>query len=215
MSERADETAVVFVHGLWMTGLESFALRHHVVHEHGWQWRTFHYHSVAQSQNDVAAALDATVRKLDASRVHLVGHSLGGLVIQRAMASEAHWPPGRVLFLGTPSLGSRAAKNFHGLPFGDWMLGHAAEALLETAPRRWEARRELGIIAGTESLSLGRLVTQFGAEEPNDGMVSVAETQLPGATAHLSLHVSHTGILFSSEVARQACSFLLDGLFLP
>lgn len=209
----ADDTAVVFVHGLWMTGLESFALRHHVVHQQGWQWRTFHYHSVAQSQADVAAALDDTVRRLDADRVHLVGHSLGGLVIHRAMASEADWPPGRVLFLGTPSLGSRAATNFHGLPFGDWMLGHAAEALLATAPRRWEARRELGIIAGTESLSLGLLVTHFAAGEANDGMVTVAETQLPGATAHLALHVSHTGMLFSADVARQACAFLDGGRF--
>ena len=101
MNERADgtspqeTTAVVFVHGLWMTGLESFALRHHVVHQQGWQWRTFHYHSVVQSQADVAAELDQTVRRLDAERVHLVGHSLGGLVIHRAMANEAHWPPGR------------------------------------------------------------------------------------------------------------------------
>ena len=49
------DRVVVFVHGLWMTGLESFALRHHVVHQQGWEWRTFHYHSVAQSQADVAA----------------------------------------------------------------------------------------------------------------------------------------------------------------
>ena len=213
MTGRADDTAVVFVHGLWMTGLESFALRHHVVHERGWQWRTFHYHSIAQSQADVAAALDEAVRGLEAAQVHLVGHSMGGLVIHRAMAHEAHWPSGRVLFLGTPSLGSQAADHFRELPLGDWLLGHAAEALLDTNPRRWTAARELGIVAGTDSLSLGRLVTRFAAGEPNDGMVSVAETRLPGATAHLTLPVSHTGMLFSSEVAQQVCAFLDTGRF--
>jgi pimeloyl-ACP methyl ester carboxylesterase len=208
-----DTTAVVFVHGLWMTGLESFALRHHVLNHQGWQWRTFHYHSVAHRQADAAAALDETIRSLDVGRLHLVGHSLGGLVIHRAMEHEAGWPPGRVLFLGTPSLGSRAAGHFNALPLGDWLLGHAAEALLDTASRRWESPRELGIIAGTDTLSLGSLVTRFAADEPNDGMVSVAETRLPGATAHLVLPVSHTGMLFDSRVARQVCTFLDTGRF--
>jgi hypothetical protein len=92
----------------------------------------------------------------------------------------------------------------HGL----WMTG-----LESFAPRCWDARRELGIIADTESLSPGLLVTQFAADEPNDGMVSVAEMQLPGATAHLSQHVSHAGILFSFEVTRQVCAFLEVGRF--
>jgi pimeloyl-ACP methyl ester carboxylesterase len=144
--------------------------------------------------------------------VHLVGHSLGGLVIHRALASAPQWPPGRVVFLGTPSLGSHAAARFSALPLGGLLLGHAAEALLDPVPRSWSAPRELGIIAGSDAFSLGYLVTQFG-EEANDGMVSVAETRLPGATAHLTLPVGHTSMLFSSLVAQQVCAFLESGSF--
>ena len=213
MSDGVEDAAVVFVHGLWMTGLESFALRHHVVHGRGWSWCTFHYSSVVQSQTDVVAALHATVSTLTASSVHLVGHSLGGLIIQRALEQASGWAPGRVVFLGTPSLGSRAAEQLHALPFGDWLLGHAAEPLLDPAQRQWRFGRELGIVAGTHPVSIGKPLAQFAADEPNDGLVSVAETRLPGATAHLTLPVSHTGMLFSADVARQVCEFLATGRF--
>jgi len=206
-------TAVVFVHGLWMTGLESFALRHYVLVHRGWQWRTFHYASVGQHQDSVAAALDETVRSQEASCVHLVGHSLGGLVIQRALESSANWPPGRVVFLGTPSMGSSAAERFSTLPLGEKLLGHAAEALLVPGSRVWRSERELGIVAGTDHFSIGSVVARFGPDEPNDGLVSVAETRLPGATAHMTLPVGHANMLFSTAVAEQVCTFLDSGRF--
>ena len=77
--------------------------------------------------------------------------------------------------------------------------------------RRWAQERELGIIAGTRPLSLGRLVTNF--DEDNDGMVAVSETRLPGATAHLALPVSHTGLLLSARVAHEVGQFLEYGHF--
>ena len=43
--------------------------------------------------------------------------------------------------------------------------------------------------------------------------VAVAETRLPGATAHLTLPVSHTGMLLSARVAREVGSFLDHGRF--
>jgi pimeloyl-ACP methyl ester carboxylesterase len=208
-------TAVVFVHGLWMTGLESFALRHYNLTQRGWQWRNFRYESIGQRPEEVGAALGEAVKALDAGCVHLVGHSLGGLVIQRALEHESGWPPGRVVFLGTPALGSNAAERFRALPLGDVFLGHSAEVLLPSGPRAWHSARELGVIAGTDHFGLGTAVSRFGPDEPNDGLVSVAETRLPGATAHLTLPVGHTTMLFSTEVAQQVCTFLDTGRFQP
>ena len=71
--------------------------------------------------------------------------------------------------------------------------------------------RDLGIIAGTLSLGLGRLVTRFG--EPSDGSVALSETRLPGASAHIALPVSHFGMLLSAQVAREAGGFLAYGHF--
>jgi hypothetical protein len=41
----------------------------------------------------------------------------------------------------------------------------------------------------------------------------VDETQLPGATQHLVLDVSHTGMLISSQVAASVAGFLDTGRF--
>jgi hypothetical protein len=48
---------------------------------------------------------------------------------------------------------------------------------------------------------------------PSDGVVSVSETDVPGMVDRIVLHVSHSGMLVSSAVARQICAFLRDGAF--
>ena len=51
--------------------------------------------------------------------------------------------------------------------------------------------------------------------EPNDGSVAVSETRLPGATDHITLPVSHMGMLLSARVARETGGFLVHGHFSP
>jgi len=45
------------------------------------------------------------------------------------------------------------------------------------------------------------------------GVVTLAETRLPGATAHVTLPVSHTGMLLSARVAQEVGEFLEHGRF--
>ncbi len=204
--------AVVYVHGLWLSGQEAFLLRRRVVSERACAWHNFVYSSVWQSPLDITAGLAACVRGVGAARVHLVGHSLGGLVILRCLERHRDLPPGRVVFLGTPAVASAAARRLARLRIGRAAMGPVvAEELLRHHERRWSAERELGIIAGRQSVSFGRLVTDFA--EDNDGTVAVAETRLPGATAHITLPVSHTGMLLSARVAREVGSFLDHGRF--
>jgi hypothetical protein len=73
-------------------------------------------------------------------------------------------------------------------------------------------QRELGVIAGSVGIGLGRLVGVHGA--PSDGTVFVEETRLPGILEHLVLRISHTALPFSSMVARQTAAFLNDGCFI-
>jgi pimeloyl-ACP methyl ester carboxylesterase len=207
-----DAAALVYVHGLWLTGHEAFLLRRRLVRDRGYDWHSFAYRSQSSSMRVVAEALARYIDALQAPRVHLVGHSLGGLVILRALAAHGSFPPGRVVFLGAPCVASSAATRVARFRFGRAILGQAAsEELLKAQTRRWQGERELGIIAGTQSISIGRLVTDF--QEQNDGTVAVSETQLPGATAHLILPVSHTGMLLSARVARETGSFLEHGRF--
>jgi len=204
--------AVVYVHGLWLSGHEAFLLGRRIEKERGYQWHAFPYASTQLTMAEIAAALSVFIGGLGAPRVHLVGHSLGGLAILRCLEVHPQLPPGRVVFLGTPSLTSHAATAVGRFRYGRTLLGHAVtEELLYAHQRSWTHERELGIIAGNQPLGLARLVVDF--QEANDGTVAVSETRLPGAKAHLVLPVSHTGMLLSPRVAFETGQFLEHGHF--
>jgi pimeloyl-ACP methyl ester carboxylesterase len=205
--------AIVFVHGLWMTGHEAFWLRRRVARALAAESRAFSYPSVSATVAENAAALGRYLSGVAADTVHLVGHSLGGVVILKLFEDAPAAPaPGRVLLLGSPLRGSQAARGFARWAIGRRLMGPGIAAeLLDPRPRRWSGCRDLGLIAGDLSHGLGRLVGRF--EGPYVGVVLVEETRLEGATAHRVVHSSHSGLLFSPLVARQTAAFLRDGRF--
>jgi pimeloyl-ACP methyl ester carboxylesterase len=208
-------TVVVYVHGLWLSGLEGALLRRRLAAELNAETRAFSYPSVSSSVSANAASLGEFLSTLQADTLHLVGHSLGGLVILKLFELGAAdlLPAGRIVFLGSPLTGSRAALNLARVPLGKMLLGEGVrEELLSARERRWRGRRELGVIAGNLSMGLGKLVGTRGA--PNDGTIFVEETRLPGISQHLVLPVSHTGLPFSRSVARQTAAFLRSGKFM-
>jgi len=158
-----------------------------------------------------ADALAARLKTLG-DAAHVVAHSLGGLIACEAYAEPAELPKGRIVLLGAPVRGSRTARAVAAHWFGPAMLGPLAIAELarerhDTAP----PPREVGVIAGTRSIGAGRLFCDLPA--PNDGTVCIDETELTGAFARTLLDVSHTGMLFSREVADATIAFLREGRF--
>ena len=110
----------VYVHGLWLHGWEGALLRRRLSRQVGCVARVFRYPSVTA---DLAANAHALARFLAALRtdtLHLVGHSMGGLVILKCFSSEVSadglqrdgraLPPGRIVLLASPVRGSRAAQ---------------------------------------------------------------------------------------------------------
>ena len=208
-------TLVVYVHGLWLSGNEAGILLRRLARQLNAKTRAFSYASMTSSISDSARALATFLRAQRADTLHLVGHSLGGLVILKLFENgeDAQLPPGRIVLLGSPLNGSRAAQNLARLPFGRIIMGRGVrEDLLTERQRRWTGQRELGVIAGNVGIGMGRLVGVHGA--PSDGTIFVQETRLPGILEHLVLRVSHTALPFSSTVARQTAAFLSDGNFL-
>jgi pimeloyl-ACP methyl ester carboxylesterase len=194
-----------------MNGLETFLLRNQLAHA-GFAPSIFRYPSTRASIAEVASALAAHLREFGDGPVHVVGHSLGGIVILEAFETPGELPPGRVVLLGSPVQGSRAARAVAAWSLGPQLLGQlAAVELTRLEPRAWRARHELGIIAGSRSAGMGRLFANLPA--PNDGTVSVDETRLTGAKQHVVLDVSHTGMLMSSSVAGAVARFLERGAF--
>jgi pimeloyl-ACP methyl ester carboxylesterase len=209
-------TVIVYVHGLWQSGGEALWLRRRLAQDLDADARVFSYPSVAANATTNAQALAKFLTAIRADTLHLVGHSLGGLVILKLFeedaANQARLPPGRIVLLGSPVRGSRTAQNLARLPFGKKIMGSSVgEELLLSRERRWNRSRDLGVIVGDLGFGLGRLVGTL--EGPSDGTILVEETQLDGAADRVVLRVSHTGMLFSAAVARAAGAFLSTGRF--
>lgn len=210
-------TAVVYVHGMWMPGSEMAFIRHHLAKHHGLEGFLFSYPSVRGTLDENAGQLADYVRDCPhAGTLHLVGHSLGGVVLLRMLALNPAAPVSRAVCIGSPLCGSRAADAISRHEWGRSILGETvAGGVVEAPASQWAgsvtARHEVGIVAGTVAAGLGQLATSFGG--PSDGTVTVAETRLPGAKDHLCVAVSHSGLVLSSKVADQVAAFLKDGEF--
>ena len=206
-------TAVVFVHGLFMNGAEFALLRRYIARKYGYECLRFSYPTVRGSLESTLQQLREFVARIDSEQVHFVGHSLGGIVLSRYFEREPAAPAGRVVLLGTPLAGSRSARAVARHALLRRIVGPlVAQELVEScAPRRWPEARELGVIAGTRPLGLGRFFARF--EEDCDGTVAVSETRLSGQKAHVTLPVSHMGMLASAVVAEQVGEFLANGTF--
>jgi len=207
------KTAAVFVHGLWLTGMESALLRRRIAASHGFACHSFTYRTVSNSVQPVIEKLAAFVGRIDADRVHFVGHSLGGIVLHRYFEQAKDLPPGRVVFLGSPAVKSKTAERVGRLPVLRSMIGRMVteELVQPSGMREWRCDRELGCIAGTRPMGFGRFFARF--DEHSDGTIGVSETKLPGHSAHVTLPVSHMGMLLDAEVARQVGEFLETGRF--
>lgn len=209
----SEHSLVVFVHGLWMNGMELALLRRRVVKQCEYRTARFVYPTVRRQVAGNAEALFAFARRLQAKQMHFVGYSLGGVVALEMLARHGdQLPDGRVVLIGSPVRGSRAARNFARRPWSRRLLGESVhEGLLDDHAAQWSATRELGVIAGTRSLGLGRLWGELS--QPNDGTVAVEETRLPGETARVELPQTHLSMLFSAQVATAVCAFLRRGEF--
>jgi pimeloyl-ACP methyl ester carboxylesterase len=205
---------VILLHGLWMRGF-ALAMLHRRLMEAGFRVHRFDYLSVAATQQRILDRLQGRMRELapEAGKVHLVGHSLGGLIALRACLAADDLPPGRIVCLGSPLKGSAAARAFAGWGRGGEVLLGGNRALLEQGFEHWSGSRQVGMIAGSRPLGLGSVLGHFEGE--HDGTVAVEETRLPGLTDHCVIETNHTGLLFSQDVARKVTRFLRDGRFGP
>ena len=202
---------VVLVHGLWF-GPWSLGLLARRLRRAGFEPRRFRYRSTRADLAEHARALRQFVGSPAGRPLHFVAHSLGGLVTLRMLAEAADLPTGRVVLLGSPLGGSVAARKSAGLPGAARLLG-AARPALQNGFARLMADRDIGMIAGSRSIGLGLFLGGLG--EPGDGTVAVAETRSDGLREHRLLPVTHTGMLFSRQVAREVVHFLRAGRFDP
>ena len=208
---------VVCTHGIWSHGVGMYLVKRHLEREFGMRALIFSYPSVTNTLDENAELLAQFIRDNGIEETHIVAHSLGGLVTLRMFANGISRAPGRVVCLGSPLSGSRAADFLHAKDWGEHLLGNSLpEGTIHSVANDWAgdvcARRDVGVIAGSVPVGIGHIAGKFG--EPNDGTVAVSETYLDGAKDHLVMEVTHMGLTISRNVSDQVGSFLRRGEFL-
>lgn len=131
-------------------------------------------------------------------RIHLVTHSMGGIIGRLALAEYVPERLGRFVMIAPPNRGSHVARRL--APFLGYicpplmqLADHAASFVCSLPPL---SVPELGIIAAQ---------TDFLVEEPN--------TRLGCEADHIVLPGLHSSLLWRSETADQVRHFLEHGRF--
>ncbi len=191
---------VVLLHGMGRTSY-SMALLKEALVQAGFDVLNIGYSSYCCS---IAELGESVGRQLEAergshTRVHFVGHSLGGIIARWLIVQPV--PPlgvGRLVMLAPPNQGSRSADFF--APVAGWLMEPLSELRTDSTStvRRLPAPRgvEIGIIAARD-----------------DGKVDLEHTHLVGETAHVVVDGTHTFIMRRADVHALTIHFLREGRF--
>ncbi len=166
--------AVLLVHGLWTNRVVMLYLGRRL-RGHGFDARAVGYFSALHDFEHNARLVAAAIAGVDAPRVHVVAHSLGGVVTLAALRDRPDPRVRRVVLLGAPLSDSASGRSLATKRWGAPLLG-TTRALWVDMPRLdIPPGVEAGAIAGTRRLGLGRLIG-LDVPLPNDGVVAVEET---------------------------------------
>jgi len=203
------QSKIVLVHGLWNRGWSMAAMAKRL-RARGHDVLVFSYATRSDCLDGHADVLHVFLSENKAEEMHLVGHSMGGLVILNLLNRFDDVPPGRVVLMGTPVRGASIVKRLEKLPGQKLMFGKARDNLLQGF-QHTPTEHETGMIRGTRALGLGRIAGR--RSEPNDGSITIRETELDGLKDSVELAVAHSEMLVSAEVVEQIEQFLLHGVF--
>ena len=205
---------VILAHGLWVPGVVMRPLAGRLARA-GFRCHIFSYLGALRPMQEHVARLARVA--LEIGPAHFVGHSLGGLLVMEALNRHPRIAAGRVVLLGTPAGGCYAGRRITRYRMGRWMFGHSVEYWSQRhadagAVARWTRPEELGIVAGSLPLGLGRVFGRLPGV--NDGAVCLEETAVEGMAGRVVLPVGHSAMLVSASVAAQVAVFLSNGKFI-
>jgi triacylglycerol lipase len=151
----------------------------------------------------------------DGCRVlHMVSHSLGGILIRQYLQTHTLPAGSRIVMLSPPNQGSEIADYLKSYSVYDWVTGPAGQQLgtqSDSVPRQLAAvGAPIGVITGSASWNP---FFSYLIPGPDDGKVAVAHARLEEMTDFLVVPASHTFIMDDDEVIAQTIHFLRHGHF--
>jgi hypothetical protein len=176
------------------------------------------YPSTAETVETIAeqnlGAMVDQCRKKNASKIHIVTHSLGGIVTRQYLQNHVLPEGSRIVMISPPNKGSELADAFHKLFIYDWLNGPAGQALgtgPESLPNTLKpVKGEIGVITGDASFNP---LYSWLIPGPDDGKVSVESAKLHEMKDFLVVTSSHSFIMRNNKVLKQVVYFLRNGKF--
>lgn len=207
---------VILLHGMGRSALSMRSLEKHL-RERGYHTVNRDYPSTSFTIEEIAKK---NIPKLiaeckpQASKIHFVTHSLGGIVTRYYLQSNNLPKGSRIVMLSPPNKGSEIADQLQGSAWYKWLTGPAGQQLTtdqNSVPNKLKPiNYEVGIITGRRTLE--PWLSQFIPGE-DDGKVSVKRARLYEMTDFLVVDHAHTFIMNSSLVKEQVTHFLQHGYF--
>lgn len=192
---------VTLVHGFLANSL-MLTLLGSRLRRHGYRTRAWGYWNMRSSILVHARKFERTLRALDedpeVDTIHVVTHSMGGIIARAALADYRPRKIGRFVMLAPPNRGSFVA-NAMAPPLG-WLLRPIAE--LTTA-----GDSLVNSLQMPRGIEIGVIAAEW------DALVDEASTHLDVPHAHASLPCLHSGLLFRREAAALVAAFLRSGCF--
>lgn len=192
---------VVLVHGLARTRASMNKLQGWL-EQAGYHVINWGYSSTRERIEEHGQRLHEFLAELDAEpnveRIHIVGHSLGGIVARYALTIETPTKMGRLVMLAPPNKGSASARKW--------------------APFLGKLIKPLGQLSDDPKSAVNRISAPSGVEfgviaAASDGKVDLEDTHLRGEADHLVVPGYHTFIVKRADVGEQVIHFLRHGGF--
>ena len=206
-------TAVILVHGIFRSS-QSFMKMQRKIEDAGFSAVRFDYPSTQVDIVRAAEYLHQVIQSLDGiEEIHLVVHSMGGLVV-RAYLRKHHDPRiQRMVMLGVPNQGAQVADKFQSRLLYKAILGPAGQQLVSNSQALIAELPippfEFAIIAGGRGNATGGINPLLSSD--NDGTVTVDSTKLPGAADFMLVPCLHSFLMSNDKALDGTLHFLQTG----
>lgn len=192
---------VVFIHGIaaprfvflylkWYLWRNGFRTK---IHGYSSIFKTIPHHA-----DNFIERLKQIENDPEVSEIHIVAHSMGGIVTRQALLDYRPKKLKRFIMLATPNEGSAAARKLHGTIFG------FSKTLGQISDEEGSYVRELGfpdsVDVGVIHANVDRVVTRESSR-PND--------EVP----FLEFYSGHNDLLFRPKTAKAVLNFITTGKF--
>jgi pimeloyl-ACP methyl ester carboxylesterase len=196
-----------------VNGEEMYLLRHRL-EQLGYQTRQFKYQSMLIRLDHNVDRLAEYVRDTKGAAVHIVGHSMGGILTRLVFERMPDQRPGRHVAIGSPFLDCWVGRRFNNIhpTLGPFIVGKTVhDHISRPSNPVWHGTRDFGVVAGTYPFGIGAVFQSH--PRPSDGVVLLNETRLQGIRDHVTFRLNHFGMLLSKRCAAQIARFLATGTF--